>query len=198
MKMLMFVFLSGLTWSALASLTPEQPLAGKYEEVRGELLTTEQVSREMMAKLYSINRRMKAISHKRDVMNNKLISAEGNVRSLTQSTMRLQDTLAEQKVRLSKRLRALYMLGEDRVARAIFSASNSEDLQQTLRYLKVFTEQDYQLIRTYQSNLNILNKKKEKLEKELRQLLTVRKNLQKQEELLTKEQNSKSDFLSHL
>lgn len=171
---------------------------GRYDEVRNELMATEQVSREVMGSLYNINRRMKNISKRRDQITDKSISAEFKVKHLSESTHELESTLSEQKKHLSKKLRTLYILGEDKVARAIFSANNSEDIQKTLKYLKIFSEQDLRLIKTYESNLSILKNKKERLDNELKKLLVLRKQLEKQESLLTKDQDAKSDFLKHL
>jgi septal ring factor EnvC (AmiA/AmiB activator) len=90
------------------------------------------------------------------------------------------------------------MLGEDKLLRAIFSASNSEDLQQTLKYLKIFSERDYHMIRSYESNLKILSEKRKKLEKNVASLIRLKKGLEREEKRLLDDQMAKSKFLKHL
>ena len=178
---------------ALASEKTDQ-----YDEVKGEILASDRASREFMARLYDINTRMKAISKKRNNLNNKMINTEANVKDLAKTTAQLEDIIKKQRSSLSKRIRTLYMLGEDKIVRAIFSANNSEDLQQMLKYLKIFSEQDYHLIRSYESNLAILMKKRKRLEKNVARLIKIRKSLEREEKYLLKDQKAKSKFISHL
>ena len=131
-----------------------------YNETKGKIIASDRASREFMAKLYDINKRMKMISKKRNQFTNKMINTEANVKELAKTTAQLEEIIKKQRSSLSKRVRTLYMLGEDKFLRAVFSANNSEDLQQTLKYLKIFSEQDYRLIRSYESNLAILSKKR--------------------------------------
>lgn len=172
--------------------------ADQYVEVKDEILATERASREFMSKLYKINRRMKAISKKRDTLSNKMINTEANVKELAKTTAELEDIIKKQRSSLSKRIRTLYMLGEDKVLRALFSANNSEDLQQTLKYLKIFSEQDYHMVRSYESNLEILSEKRKRLERNVSRLIGIKKRLESEEKILMADQLSKSKFLNHL
>lgn len=169
-----------------------------YDEVKGEIIASDRASREFMSKLYDINKRMKAISKKRNNLSNRMINTEANIKDLAKTTVQLEEIIKKQRSSLSKRIRTLYMLGEDKIIRAIFSANNSEDLQQMLKYLKIFSEQDYHLIRSYESNLKILSKKRIRLEKNIARLIRIRKNLKKEEKYLLKDQKIKSNFLGHL
>ena len=183
---------------AIPHLSFAKEKAELYDEVKGEIVATDRASREFMSKLYDINKRMKAISKKRNNLSNRMISSEANVKELAKTTAQLEDIIRKQRSSLSKRIRALYMLGDDKLLRAIFSANNSEDLQQMLKYLKIFSERDYHLIRSYESNLAILEKKRKRLEKNVARLIGIRKRLEKEEKFLLKDQKAKSKFLGHL
>lgn len=170
----------------------------KYVATKELMVESEQKSREIMSTLYQINRRMNEMSKKRDALNNRMIGVESKMRVLGKSVAELELKIASQRNLLSKRLRAIYMLGEQGVARILFSSASSHDLDQSLKYLKKISERDYKLIKSYEDNLTALNIRKEKIRAEAARLARIRGRLQKQEDLLSSDQKSKAKILSDI
>src|SRR5690606_2370880 len=106
--------------------------------------------------------------------------------------------LVEQRYRLSKRLRAIYMLGDEGLVRAIFSSTSSQELDQTLKYLNLISQHDMRLINEYEKTLSDLNERKQELAAEVKHLMELKKRIQEQEKLLAIEQRKKSSLLKKL
>ena len=171
-------------------------LTERYQAEKSRIVDADQKAREVMGVLYRINRRMKNMSKKRDILNNKMIGAEGDVQTVARSVSALQEKLRAQRSKLSRRLRVMYMLGGDVLARALFSSSNAQELDQNLKYLRIISERDFDLIKSYRENLVALNEKREKLHQEVKKLVSYKNSLKKQEELLSKDQIAKSHLLA--
>lgn len=191
--------------SDLAVTEPTTAVAGPADELadslniaKDELSKTDEKTRNVMGTLYDINLKMKRMSRRRDILNDRLISVQSNVESLTTSTKALEEMLAGQRSLLSKRLRAMYMIGEEGVVRAIFSSSGSHELDKFLRYLERISKQDYKMIKTYEKNLAALNRRKHALDRELQKLAKLKVSIKSQETALESNQRSKAKLLNSL
>jgi len=196
---LLFNFFAVLpAFSAPEKSGKSQSLGQSYSAEKDRFLHSEQKSREVMSSIYEINQRMKSMSKRRDILNNRMISAEGNIKVLAPQIAALEIKLKEQNIQLSRRLRVMYMLGEESSARLAFTSSSPEDLTQTIKYLNIISQHDLELIKSYQANLEDLNKKRERLNGEVKRLIQSRQQVQNQEQLLSKDQNKKAQILSKL
>ncbi|MEK6554309.1 MAG: peptidoglycan DD-metalloendopeptidase family protein, partial [Bdellovibrionota bacterium] len=167
-------------------------------EAKEKLSKNDEQSRSVMGVLYDINTKMKRMSRKRDILTNRLIDVQGNVSALEISTKQLDELITMQRSVLSKKLRTMYMIGEESVVRAIFSSSSSHDLEKLLKYLRRVSNQDYRVIKSYEKNLSLLMKKKKALDIELRKLASLKNKIKTQEGILEDNQKSKSKLLSQL
>ena len=169
-----------------------------YEAERQKIVEADEVSRETMGLLYQINERMKLMSRKRSNLTDKILSTESRVRELTRAVIKLESDISTQRKNLAKRLKAIYMLGDDGVARILFSSLDANDLDQSLRFLKKISENDYRSIKLYEKNLATLVEKKNKVAAEVRGLIQLKQRLDQQEQRLTSEQLSKGKLLQEL
>lgn len=174
------------------------PIAESLNTAKVELSQTDEKTRDVMGTLYDINVKMKHMSRRRDILNDRLISVQGNVETLTISTKQFEDMLAVQRSLMSKRLRAMYMIGDQGVVRAIFSSSGSHELDKFLRYLERISKQDYKMIKAYEKNLLSLKKRKLALDRELQKLARLKNRIKSQEIALESNQKSKSKLLESL
>ncbi|MCB0350256.1 MAG: peptidoglycan DD-metalloendopeptidase family protein [Bdellovibrionales bacterium] len=198
-KLLLAVFsLLFANHASVAEEPADQVAISNYLQEKEKVVTVDQQSRAVMSTLYQINTRMKSISRHRDILNNKVISAEGNVQSLAKDAAQLEEKITEQRALLSDRLRAIYMLGDDAVVRVIFSSASAQDLDQSLKYLKLISDHDYKRIKSFETNLKTLKIKKDTLNAEVRRLLTLKDKFQTQEKRLALDQESKSAILERL
>jgi murein hydrolase activator len=187
-------FLGYCSWAQ----TNDDEVLNQFERARLSVAEGDQQTRTTMAKLFDINERMKKLTQQKQKMTQKALAAESSSRKLTQSIRDLEGDLKDQKKVLALRLRTLYMLGEDRLARAIFSAGGSEDLDRSMKFLRIFSDSDARMIKKYLRTLAQLNQKKGQLDAELRSLLGMRKALESNEQTLNADQKSKSTVLDQL
>ncbi len=202
MERLVAGFLTATFCLSAATVFAENPaaevVAEKYEIERIKVNATDQLSRTVMGSLYEINRRMKSVSRKRDDLNNKMLSVEGGVKILARNAGELESRLNEQRHQLSKRLRAMYLIGDEGVVRVLFSSSSAQDLDQSLKFLRLISKHDIELIRNYRHNLQELNRKRERLGREVKSLLSIKDRIKKQELQLETDQTSKAGLLHKL
>ncbi len=198
MKYRFEVIISLFFISIYAHAAVEGSLTEAYLLEKEKVATTDEQSRKVMSALYQINQRMKNISKRRDILNNKVLGAEANVRALAKDTAALELKIKEQRSQLSKRLKAIYMLGDEGVVRVIFSSASAQDLNETLKYLKLISDHDYKLIKAHERNLRLLQVKNSLLTAEVRQLLQLKNKFQIQENKLSSDQGIKSKILGDL
>lgn len=198
MTILVAAYCMGLRFAHAITAPAAEKIVQTYEHEKSAINDLDLRSREIMGDLYDINVRMKGVSKKRDVLNNQMLAVEGNVKNLTKTTVALENKLNSQKLSLARRLRAIYMIGDEGLAHVIFSSSDTQELEQNLKYLKIISNRDFGIIRSFEANLKKLNVKREALRHEVKRLLALREQLRYHEQLLSKDQGSKSDLLQKL
>jgi murein hydrolase activator len=175
-----------------------EDLAESLTQTKTEIAKADEASRDVMGTLYEINQRMKTMSKKRDILNNRMLSVEGNVRVLSSSKEDLESKIAVQRRLLSKRLRAMYMLGDQPLVRTIFSSTSSQDLEKSVKYLRLIAVQDQKLIKSLEKNLATLKVRTKRLETEVAKLSDIKLRMRNQEKFLERDQKSKSSLLVNL
>ena len=173
-------------------------LKNTYLASKQRVLDAEIKERKVMSTLYSLNHKMKKMSRKRDLLTNKMLSANGNAKYTAKEIAVLEKKINGQRKVLSKKLRAIYKLGSSGVLPVLFSASSSYELDRIMKYLKAYSESDYKIIMNYQVNLKKLSKKRKRLEIEVKKLVRFKKDLKRQESQLEEKQKFKSKMLSKL
>ncbi len=184
--------------AAVIDLPEKRGLATEYKFEKDRLVNADLQSREVMATIYEINQRMKNMSRKRDGLNNRMIDVQGNVKSVARSIAELELRIAKQRQRLLERLKALYMLGDEGVARVVFSSASSQDLDQSLKYLKLISDNDYRMIKSFEKNRNDLAGRRDRLKSEVKSMMVLRGKLKQQEDTLNQDQHKKSEILHNL
>ena len=180
------------------SLAWGDKLVDKYRQADGQMQQLDVVSRRVMSSLYQINFGMNRVSKKRNRLGTELISVTNRAERLARSIADLENQIKSQKSHLSRRLRAMYMIGNEGVARSVFSSSSALELDQSLKYLKIISEHDIKLIESYRRNVAKLSREKRRLNDRVRHLLRVRRDLKAKENELAKSQGVKSNLLKQL
>jgi septal ring factor EnvC (AmiA/AmiB activator) len=127
-----------------------------------------------------------------------MMSTEGNVKLLAKNISELEETIKSQRRQLSRRLKAIYILGDEGVVRVLFSSASAQDLDQSIKYLKLISEHDFDLLKAYAVNLRTLTEKRNRMKNEVRGLLTIKERFNYQEQLLSRDQEQKAKILSSL
>jgi septal ring factor EnvC (AmiA/AmiB activator) len=199
-KSLAILILLLLPFSAFAQ-TPSsdvQDLAAKYHETKNHLIQTETEKRRILGSLYSIDQRMKKISQKKSRLTDEMLHVQVGVRDSAKTIAVLEQEIEQQKSQLHHRLRALYKLSGESYLAIMFSQNTSEGLDRTLKYMKIITDSDYQLLKSYQHNVSIYQEHRKKLNTEVQKLLALEGHIKQQESLLKGEHNSKTQVIAEL
>lgn len=101
-----------------------------------------------------------------------------------------------QRAQLTDRLRAIYKLKGPSLARFLFAANSSSDLERNLKVLGIVAKRDMDLIKNYRESIKDLHYRKERLEQKLASLQEVEKNLKVHSLKLEKEISQKNSILA--
>lgn len=167
-------------------------LAATIRETKEVINEAESERRRVLGSLYAINLRMKKISKDKSKLTDDLIQSQDAVDSVAATIQTLEGQIAKQRTALKSRLRALYKISGESFIGAIFSTRNAYEFDSTLRNLKIISDNDFQVIRSYRENLRTLAKQRTRLKSQVEKLLIVEKRIQRQEKLLAQEHGAKS------
>lgn len=185
-----------LTISCVAGAQPSP--TQKIVQNKQKIVEAEAEKRRILGSLYSIQKRMKKISNEKGKLTDQLFQAQDGVKSVAKVIAGLEKQISLEKVALRRRLRALYKMSGQGYVGIVFSRTSANDLDETLRFLKIVTDNDYKLIRSYRENIATYKVQKEKLKAQVEKLVAVEKKIKTQEGLLAVEQESKSKIVSEL
>jgi len=181
-----------------AELESADHIAQKLRETRKNVVNAEAQKRKILGSLYLINQRMKKISARKSELTNELLQAQEDVKNIAKVIAALEVQIEKQRLHLKRRLRALYKLSGIGYVGVLFSRQSALELDETLRFLKIVTDNDYQLIQSYRNNVAVYQARKEQLRKQIEKLVSIEKNIKKQESLLAAEHKEKTKVASTL
>jgi murein hydrolase activator len=191
----------GLIFGAVSpavAVSEKIKLVETYEESRKSVIEAEAQKRKILGSLYTINQRMKKISREKGNLTDELFQVQYNVKNIAKTIAVLEAQIEDQKIHLKRRLRALYKLSGEGYMGIIFSQVNPVDLDETVRFLKIVTDNDYQLMRSLQTNIAMHKQQRDRLRGQIGKLVAIEKNIKQQEKLLVTEHHAKSKIVSEL
>lgn len=205
MRLFVYMLLLILNFLILQDLHAGNEREEDAEEIAKELKSTkkrleeeDKFRRKVMSSLYGINSRVKKMSERKTELTNKMLSTKSEVSSLARQIAQLEKKIVSQRSRLSKYLRAAYVMRGQSSIQALLEADSLKDFDRTLSFLKFYAERDYKAIQEYRINVKLLQAKRENLNQEVQNLVSLKTKVQKQEENLTSEQDSKMNLLAKL
>ncbi len=192
--------LTSTSRAASPDAVPEnmRDLADKFNSSKQKILEAETEKRRILGSLYTIDQRMKKISNDKGHLTDELFQAQDNVKNIAKVIASLELEIKQQRSQLRRRLRALYKLSGEGFIAVLFSQDSPQSVDQTLRFLKTVTENDYRLIHSYEENVAAYQAHKEKLKGQVEHLVAIEHKIKAQEGLLVSEYKSKSKIVSEL
>lgn len=169
-------------------------LASQIKETKEVLVESETERRRLLGSLYAINQRMKKIAGDKGKLTDELLQAQDSVNGVASAIHSLEDQIQKQRGALKRRVRALYKLSGESFIGVLFSQGNAYEFDSTMRNLKIVSDNDYQLIRSYRDNLKSLAAQRGKLKSQVERLLVLERRMRKHEELLKQEHHAKSEL----
>ena len=193
-----FAIAASAAASAPESGEGARELADRIREARKGVADAEVQKRKTLGSLYGINVRMKKITKEKGKLTNELMQTQHNVKSIAKVIAGLEVNIDHQRKQLRRRLRALYKLSGESYVGILFSRASIYDLDETLRYLKIVSDNDHLLIRNFQRNIASHKAQRQKLKGQVEKLVGLERDVKKQEEMLAAEHRAKSKAVTGL
>lgn len=170
----------------------------KAQTTKEEISTVESESRDLLGQLYLVQKRVKEISKSRARLTEIMLSSDGDAQSLAQSVAMLEQRLRNEKAQLARRLSLLYRWNSPNLLPFMFSSATAGEFDRNLRYMRIFSERDFAYMRNYQQTLRTARAQRSKLRAKVHVLLSLKKQVQAEENNLASVFHAKTALLSKL
>lgn len=166
-------------------------LVQSYQTTKQDMEKQENKKREILGSIYQINQRIKKINKEKGFLTQEMLGTQNNIKSLARVIADLDLVIQNQKKQVSQSLRNLYKMGNMAYFKIIFSSQSSNDLDRNLKYMQMISQKDYSLLESYRLNVKRLINEKNSLHKEVKRLLVLKKEIQKNEQLISSDHKAK-------
>ncbi len=191
--LLLFTFFVGS--QAFAGVNTSASIADDIQKEKQNLEKQEIKQRKILAALFTINKQIKKTVTERSNLSQEKLLIEANIRNLSEKVVDLDKTSKVQKAQLSERLKAIYQLGGQSLARLFIGSATSTQFERNLKIMGIIAENDLELIKNYSRDLQELKNKKEKLNNRLSYLKKIEDKISNQEKKFTVELLAKNKIL---
>ncbi len=184
----------------------------KAEENRARLRTIEQqlkkqkaeqkrIEREeqnALAGLNKINQMLKTYQQQLQKQKKTLAKNEQELKRTQTNLAQLQKRSNKKKTTLAKRLRAIYKMGDLGYLSPLFGSSVHTDVQQQIKYLQIFSENDVELINAARKDMQAVLKQKKALEDQQREIAQTQKEIKEQQTRISQQKQQQDQLLQRL
>lgn len=198
LKALLLFFLLCLSFVVEANASTDNDvdvIAKDVEATKKKIEAAEMKQRQVLSALYQINKKIKKIVTDKGAYSQQRAFLEVNIRNLTQKINETEQRTKTQRAMLAERLRAIYKLGGNTLARFVFSSKSSATLETNLKILGIVAARDAELIKNYAKDLEDLEQKRKTLTARLDNLKEVQSKIVAQEKKFLREQEVKGKLL---
>ena len=190
--------------STPSSVDPQEPSPEAREVVkevqknRDLINEREQEKRKILGSLYELSKRMKKISQEKGEMVDRLLRTQGSVKYVAKDIAKIENKIAIEKKQLRTSLRNLYKLSGETYFAILFSQETPLTLDRSLKFLKILSEKDFELIKSYERSIVDLKVKRGVLNTQVKKLVNIEGDIKKQEALLLSEHDQKAKIASDI
>lgn len=172
----MFFQISSL---ALASIEEDQlrKIKDGISQEKSLITESEVKKRSILGSLYDINKTLGKLNSEIQTLEKQLRVSKDRIQTQSATIANLEKTRDQEKVWLAQRLRALYKLGLQGYAQMLLSSHSSQEFARNLKFMKIVTEKDAHLLKSYKDNIFRLAQEQLKLRGQVRNFLTTQKTL---------------------
>jgi septal ring factor EnvC (AmiA/AmiB activator) len=149
----------------------------------------------VLSALYQLNKKIKKSVSEKGNLSQQRALLEVNVKNLELRVEEIASRTKEQRTLLAERLRVIYKLGGQSLARLVFSSASSSEMERNLKILGIVATKDLELIKNYSQDIKDLQYKKKTLALRLENMKTLESRIAQQEKSLIAEQNMKNKLL---
>jgi septal ring factor EnvC (AmiA/AmiB activator) len=142
------------TLCALASTPSVGELKRKLSDERNLLLNTELKKRTLLGDLYQINKDLSKASADLMAVTQQVDMSKKSINRYAKEIATLERVTQSQKKLLSTRLRAIYKIGVRGYTEALLSSQTTQEFSRNIKFLRIITLRDHELIKNYELNLS--------------------------------------------
>lgn len=195
--MLAAVLLGNFAMAEIPAVNPGlQRIAQDIKMAKDNLEIQDFKQRKVLLALSSINKNLKRLVTNKSELGQQRDMVQLEIEGLNRRIVEHDHQAEVQKAQLTERLRAIYKLRGPTLARFLFGARNSADLERNLKILGIVAQRDTQLIKSFRDSVKDMQFRKSKMTQKLSSLQSVEAELQKYEVKLQTELLQKSKILA--
>lgn len=163
---------------------------------RKRLLSGEKQKREILFKIFNLNKKIKKMAKEKGGLNNKIQASKSRTKDISRKIEALEKQIEKQRLSLSKALRTIYKIQGQGQLRVLFSSSSPQDLERNIRFLTIMTQKSYEQIKEYRQKITLLGQKKSDLRGVVKKLVSLKKKVDHKEKKLFSEQKKKANLIN--
>ncbi len=173
-------------------------LKKNYIITKNKLTNSEVFTRKVSHTLTQINKQMRKIRRKKNSLKSQSQGNKIKISELNTKIESLEKSIEDRRSQIAKQLRAMYKLSNLNQFMYILNAKTIHEIERNSKYLKMYSEADYERIISFSDDIKELNKNKVKLNERVANLEVISSALDEQNHDLNKKIKSKKILLSHL
>lgn len=171
-------------------------IAKDLQSAKDNLEIQEFKQRKVLAALYGINKNLKKLVTENSALLQQKDITQLQIQELTKKIEDNAQKAEQQREQLAVRTRAIYKLKGPTLARFLFAARSSSDLERNLKVLGLVAKRDMELIKSYRDSVSDLHYRKERMQQKLSSLREVEDTFRNHEQKLKKELTQKNSILA--
>lgn len=199
-SLILIAFIVQISAAGVASSPIEKPerILKEINRTKKQLQIDEVKERKVLSALYVINKKMKKIESERGSLSREQMLVEQAIAELNPKISTMETTLKQKKSLLRERMRVIYKLGGQGLARILFTSKSSFELEKNLKVIGLIASNDIKLIKEHNFLLHELERKKTKLASRLSHLQSLTDKISGKEQQLVEQNHSKQKLLTAL
>ncbi len=193
-----FVLIAFLTSFSLQASDDVLDLAAKYNKQKNQVVDLEEKRRKTLSDIYAIEKKTNKIVLKKGELDQEKLKLDNEMKKLSQKIVSIESKIYDMTPMLIERLAVVEQMNNLPWFYTLLTSENLAELDQIFKSAKKINEKQAELVVNFLKLVNDLKAKKLKLQQTAKNLLVVKKDIEKQEKAISKNQESKKQFLSRL
>jgi septal ring factor EnvC (AmiA/AmiB activator) len=173
-------------------------LAAKYNEQKNQVVDLEEKRRKTLSDIYAIEKKTNKIVLKKGELDQERLKLDNEMKKLSQKIVSIESKIYDMTPMLIERLAVVEQMNNLPWFYTLLTSENLAELDQIFKSAKKINEKQAELVVNFLKLVNDLKAKKLKLQDTAKSLLAVKKDIENQEQEISKNQESKKQFLSRL
>ncbi len=173
-------------------------LALQLSENKSQVIQADSEKHKILVSLYTINQTMQKVNREKSRLVDQRLQVDSRAQQIAHSIQQVDLQIRQKKILLSQRLRRMYELSGQSYLAILFSQNSLSDVDRTLKFLRIISEKDFELLTDYKKSLADKRSQKTQLQNQVAQLLKIEKQIKSQENFLNQEQEAKSKIVATL